>query len=127
MIVSRHLLFLKRGASHMAELANSEQLVWPRAAVRHVPSEVTGTVREDCEQATLVLTDSPKASAALSRRCRVGNYSAHPIKSTQTGAVVDVDPAEAEYNLDVLDLLFDFYYVQPAKAQALQHRVHAKG
>ena len=58
---------------------------------------------------------------------RIGNYSAHPIKSTQTGAVVDVDPAEAEYNLDVLDLLFGFYYVQPAKAQALQHRVHAKG
>jgi len=28
--------------------------------------------------------------------------------------IVDVEDGEAEWNLDVLDLLFDFYFVQPA-------------
>jgi len=29
-----------------------------------------------------------------------------------------VEPGEAEWNLDVLESLFDFYYVQPARLQA---------
>lgn len=44
----------------------------------------------------------------------IGNFAAHTIKSTTTGAIVDVEAGEAEWNLDVLDLLFDFYFVQPA-------------
>jgi len=32
--------------------------------------------------------------------------------------VVDVEPGEAEWNLDVLDALFDyFYYIAPAKSE----------
>jgi len=44
----------------------------------------------------------------------IGNFAAHTTKSTTTGAIVDVEAGEAEWNLDVLDLLFDFYFVQPA-------------
>lgn len=46
----------------------------------------------------------------------VGNFSAHPLKDTQTGAIVGVEPGEAEYCLDVLNRLFDFVFVQPAKS-----------
>lgn len=44
----------------------------------------------------------------------IGNFAAHPIKSTSTGEIVPVEPGEAEWNLDVLESLFDFYFVQPA-------------
>jgi hypothetical protein len=44
----------------------------------------------------------------------IGNFAAHPIKSTSTGEIVDVEEGEAEWNLDVLESLFDFYFVQPA-------------
>src|ERR1017187_9822078 len=44
----------------------------------------------------------------------VGNFAAHPIKSTSTGEEVDVEAGEADWNLDVLQSLFDFYFVQPA-------------
>jgi len=47
----------------------------------------------------------------------VGNMAAHPIKSTNTGEVVDVEPGEAEWLLDALEGLFDFYFVQPAILQ----------
>jgi hypothetical protein len=47
---------------------------------------------------------------------QIGNFAAHPIKSTSTGEIVDVEEGEAEWNLDVLESLFDFYFVQPAIA-----------
>lgn len=47
----------------------------------------------------------------------IGNFAAHPTKSEASGEVIDVEPGEAEWNLDVLDMLFDFYYVQPKKAK----------
>lgn len=44
----------------------------------------------------------------------VGNFAAHPLKSTNTGAIIEVEPGEAELLLDVLEGLFNFYFVQPA-------------
>lgn len=130
-------------------------LARPRAAIRPIPpSEVPVTFSQDYIEAASVLADSPKASAALSRRClqhvihdkagikrrdlateiqelidsnalpswlsesidavrTIGNFAAHPIKSTSSGEIVSVEPGEAEWTLDVLDGLFDFYFVQP--------------
>jgi hypothetical protein len=119
--------------------------------------------REACK----VLGDSPKASAALSRRClqsilrdkaatttkdlydqiqevissgkmpthiaeglhavrNIGNIAAHSLKSTTTGAIVDVEPGEAEWNLDVIEMLFDFYFVQPALAAKRKAELNKK-
>jgi hypothetical protein len=47
----------------------------------------------------------------------IGNFAAHPNKSTNTNEIVDVEPGEAEWCLDVLEGLFDFYFVQPAQLQ----------
>jgi len=44
---------------------------------------------------------------------QIGNFAAHEQKSQATGAILDVEPGEAEWNLDVLEALFDFYYVRP--------------
>lgn len=47
----------------------------------------------------------------------IGNFAAHTTKSDTSGEIIEVEPGEAEWNLDVLDMLFDFYYVQPMKAK----------
>jgi len=44
----------------------------------------------------------------------IGNFAAHPLKSQHTGQILPVEKGEAEWNLEVLRDLFDFYYVQPA-------------
>lgn len=44
----------------------------------------------------------------------VGNFAAHPIKSTSSGEILPVEAGEAEWNLDVIEGLLDFYFVQPA-------------
>lgn len=134
---------------------NIKYLCPPKAITRPPrPEEVPKEFREDYIEACLVLADSPKASAALSRRClqhilrecakvkhgnlaseidevinggtlpshlveaidavrNIGNFAAHPMKSTASGELTPVEPGEAEWTLDVLDGLFDFYFIQP--------------
>jgi hypothetical protein len=46
----------------------------------------------------------------------IGNFAAHPMKSMSTGTIVDVEPTEAEWTLEVVERLFDFCFVQPAIA-----------
>lgn len=143
-------------------------LVKPIAPSRTpVPPEVDISFAKDYAEACLVLAYSPKASAALSRRClqnilrekagvrkgdlakeiqevidgnslpsylsesidairNIGNFAAHPVKSTSTGEIVDVEEGEAEWLLDVLEALFDFYFVQPAILQAKRDALNAK-
>lgn len=143
-------------------------MVVPRGIARMpVPKEVPADIVEDYMEACLVLVDSAKASAALSRRClqnllrqaagvkhgnlsgeiqqvldsgklppslaanidairHIGNFAAHPNKSISTGDVVSVEPHEAEWNLEVLESLFDFYFVQPAKDQARRDAFNKK-
>jgi len=48
------------------------------------------------------------------------------MKSQGTGQIVPVEPAEAEWNLDVLEALFDFYYVQPAVVAKKRAALDAK-
>jgi len=56
----------------------------------------------------------------------VGNFAAHPMKDTNSGAILPVEDHEAEWNLDVLEGLFEFYYVQPAKNAVRKAALNAK-
>lgn len=141
--------------------------VHPKSTARPVPAEVPAEFAGDFQEAAVVLADSAKASAALSRRClqnvlhdklnikrrnldeeiqalldskilpsqiaeavdavrTVGNFAAHPIKSQQTGVVTDVEPGEAEWTLEVLESLFDFLFVAPAKLAERRTAVNKK-
>lgn len=148
-------------------------LVYPRSTSRSpISKDIPNKFAQDFKEACLVLADSPKASAALSRRClqnilrekagvkpqnlskeiddvlqkkelpnylaegidalrNVGNFAAHPIKSESTGEVVEVEPGEAEWLLDLLEGLFDFYFIQPAllaeKRKALNKKLRDSG
>jgi hypothetical protein len=146
----------------------SKFLVYPKGSSRPpVPPEVSDYIASDYTEACLVIADSPKASAALSRRClqnllldkagvkkgdlavqiqaildsgklpshleedidairNIGNFAAHLNKSKSTGEILEVEPHEAEWNLEVLESLFDFYYVQPEKAKARKVALNAK-
>ena len=45
---------------------------------------------------------------------RFGNFSAHPITDLTSLQIIDVEPAEADWCLRIIDALFDHYYVRPA-------------
>lgn len=73
--------------------------------------------RDLATQIDEVLTTLPPSLAENVDAIRqVGNFAAHPLKSTSTGEIADVEDGEAEWLLDVLEELFGYYYVAPAKA-----------
>ena len=154
------------GATIAIEGTEREVFIHPRAPSRapiheSVPPDLASDYREAC----LVLADSPKASAALSRRClqhllrekagvkqsdlgkeidaaiptlpthlaeaidavrNVGNFAAHPMKRESTGEIVEVEAGEAEWLLDTLEGLFDYYFAQPAALQAKRDALNKK-
>jgi hypothetical protein len=57
---------------------------------------------------------------------KIGGLAAHPTKNERTGEIVDIEPGEADWNLDTLDALFDFYYVQPAKMEQRKRNLNEK-
>lgn len=65
-------------------------------------------------------------SSAIDAVRNVGNFAAHPIKDTNTGHIVEVEPGEAEWLLDVLDSLFDFAFVQPKRLTERRQKLNAK-
>jgi len=174
------ILKLQNGSAMFSERGNfinmapkKDFLVYPKGSPRSpCPPEVPIKYAEDYNEACMVLTDSPKASAALSRRCLqnilrdiakvkpgklsdeiqqvidrgnlpshisesidairiIGNLAAHPEKDKSTGEIISVEPGEAEWNLDVLESLFDFYFVQPEitkkKKEALNQKLKKAG
>lgn len=146
--------------------SEKEFLVYPKtSSCDKAPIEVPSHIAEDFDEAGLILNDSPKASAALSRRClqtiiheyfkvnkrnlseeidevmkqvplyiskqldairQIGNFSAHPIKSQNTGEIVNVETGEAEWCLDILQSLFEFCYVQPKIAEEKMEELNKK-
>lgn len=157
---------------NLKEVINT-QIVKPIVSSRaQVPPEVDYVFANDYNEASLILSFSPKASAALSRRClqnilrekagikkgdlaneiqqvidsktlpthllesidairNIGNFAAHPLKSSATGEIIEVEVGEAEWLLDVIEALFDFYFVQPAilkiKRDALNKKLSEMG
>ncbi len=170
----KSILYLERfehartQAGGIETVVRERRLVRPKGSSRPpAPSDVPSEIADDYAEACLVIADSPKASAALSRRClqnilrekagrserdlakqiqevvnsnqlpsyladdldavrHIGNFAAHPIKSQSTGEIVPVEPGEAEWNLDVIESLFDFYFVAPARAQARRDALNQK-
>ncbi|WP_024994964.1 DUF4145 domain-containing protein [Phocaeicola paurosaccharolyticus] len=55
-----------------------------------------------------------------------GNIAAHGIEDQASGEILDVEPTEAEFLLDIIELLFDFYFVQPAKSATIKEELNKK-
>ncbi len=150
------------------QLVIRDDIVYPKLSNRppcstDVPKDYSVDYCEACD----VLNVSPKASAALSRRCLqlfiqnellishnnlnreidevidknifpshisdlmhslqwLGNFGAHPLKNTNTGLIIDVDLGEAELCLEILEAIFDFYYVLPKKNADRKAKINAK-
>jgi len=93
-----------------------------RTAAGVKPADLYDEIQQVIDSKTLPTTIADSIDAVRV----VGNFAAHPIKSKSTGEIVDVEPGEAEWNLEVLESLFDFYYVLPAKAKAKKDALNKK-
>jgi hypothetical protein len=56
----------------------------------------------------------------------IGNFAAHPIKSTSTGEIVDVEIGEADWLLEIIEMLFNFTFVQPKREKEKRDKLNQK-
>jgi len=57
---------------------------------------------------------------------KIGNFAAHPMKSKSTGEIVDVEPGEAEWLVDVMYSLLELTFVQPVILENRKKDLDAK-
>jgi len=55
-----------------------------------------------------------------------GNFATHPIDSEKTGELIEVEAGEAEWTLDIIEALFDFYFVQPQELAEKRKKLEEK-
>ncbi len=55
----------------------------------------------------------------------IGKFATHALM-TAAGDIIDVEPGEAEWSLNVLESLFDFYFIGPAKSKRMQNALNSK-
>ena len=55
-----------------------------------------------------------------------GNFAAHPITELTSLQVIEVEPEEAEWCLEIIETLFDHYYATPARAQKRREQLNQK-
>ena len=74
--------------------------------------------------------DLPNVPSHLSKSVdairNIGNFAAHPNKETRTGEIVNVEPGEADWLLEVLLSLFDFLFIQPKRIEKRRNELNEK-
>lgn len=101
-----------------------------RRNLQTIIRDKAGVTGRDLNAEIQTLVDSGRVPTHISEGLhavrQIGNFAAHPIKSTSTGEIVDVEEGEAEWNLDVIESLFDFYFVQPEIAARRKAELNKK-
>jgi len=133
-------------------------LLYPKSKITLISDDVPEKYSKTYQEASDILEISPRASAALSRRClqqlireqeaiekktlfeeiqflisrnklpeylnneldsirEIGNFAAHPIKDQNTGEIIEVESGEAEWTLETLKKLLQFYFIDSVKSK----------
>jgi hypothetical protein len=114
-------------ASAVLSISQKASAALSRRCLQNILADNGFTKRDLNDQITDALPKLPTRIAEnLDAVRNIGNFAAHPLKHQSTGLIVDVEPEEANWNLDVLEELFDFYYVQPKRAEEKRKKLNEK-
>jgi len=114
-------------AASVLAISEKASAALSRRCLQNLLNEKGYTGKTLSDQIDAVLPNLPTDLAANVDAIRnTGNFAAHPMKSKSTGTIVDVEPGEASWNLDVLEGLFDYFYVRPAREKAKRKLLEKK-
>ena len=132
--IPEHIVAEYREASAILELSTRASAAMSRRCLQSLLAAV-GAKAESLDKAIDEVIEGGELPKLLAEELdavrEIGNFGAHPRKSEVTGAVLDVESGEAEWNLEVLEHLFDFYYLdrlaQRARREALNQKLREAG
>jgi hypothetical protein len=120
-------------ACKVLPLSNKASAALSRRCLQAILQEQGYTQRDLAVQIDALLNEQNPAKAIPSALRETvdairnfGNFSAHRITDQTTLQIVTVEPGEADWCLDILEELFDHYYVKPAAAKARKAALDAK-
>ena len=85
-----------------------------------------GNLADEIKQATTGSNLPADLVVLLDAVRQVGNLSAHPTTSQSTGELVPVEPEEAELCLEVIESLFEHFFVTPMRRQSRIRNLNEK-
>ena len=101
------------------------------ASAGYASTNLAQQVQETIEQTDASRALPPDIRDSLDAIRNFGNFSAHPINDLTTAQVIDVEPGEAEWCLELLSELFQHFYIRPQRAarrrEALNQKLAAAG
>ena len=101
-----------------------------RIALQHILREKIGVKNQELSKEIQEVIDNNKLPRDISENLdairSIGNFAAHPTKSQSSGEIFEVEPGEAEWNLDVLEELIEWAYVRPLKMKEKKEKLNEK-
>ena len=100
-----------------------------RRCLQNMIRHKIGVNRQNLYQEIEEVINDPNAhsqvKSSLHYLRELGNFAAHPEKNG-VGAIVDVEEGEAEWCLDTIEVLFEIYFVRPARDEEMRKLIDAK-
>lgn len=122
-----------REACAVLPLSAKASAALARRCLQNVLHQFGYKARDLAAEIDFVLNEpDPKKAISSSLRTTIdmirhyGNFSAHPVNDKITLQVIEVQDGEADYCLDVLEAVFDDFYVKPAAAKRRVDAANAK-
>ena len=101
-----------------------------RRCLQHILREKQGMAKpnlyQEIEEVVGSNTLPSHITDDLHKLREMGNLAAHPMKDSNTSLIVPVTPEEAEWCLDIIEALYDFYFVMPARSVERRQRLSQK-
>jgi hypothetical protein len=117
-------------ASDILEISPKASAALSRYCLQRLLVEKAGVKKRDLSDQIQEVLDSKQLPTHLASDIdairAIGNFGAHPIKSTNSGTIIDIEEGEAEWNISVLEGLFDFYFVAPAESKRKKDALNQK-
>jgi hypothetical protein len=105
-------------ACAVIDLSPKASAALSRRLVQHILREKAGVHERTLDKEIEKVLEDDKLPTDLAEDLdalrNLGNLATHPIKSQESGAIVPVEPGEAEWLLDLVEELMDYYLVRPA-------------
>jgi len=99
-----------------------------RRALQHILLRKAGVTRGSLNSQIDEILDGGDLPTALAENVDairvMGNFAAHPIDSKDTGAILSVEPGEAEFTLEILWEIAEHYYVRPERLRRGRNRIN---
>jgi len=116
-------------ARNVLDMSPMASAVLARRCLQHVIREKLGIKKKNLFDEIAEAVTRPELStptrSALDHVRKIGNWGAHPVED-QASAIIEVTQEDAEYTLQVLELLFQDLYAVPQQVATMQGKIQKK-